>query len=105
HNADLATFESIADLEAVSNYLIQHGFNSELNDLFWVSYWDLGRPQGLFHSIATGKLMTTSGWIEGQPDNYGGVEHCVHIVKRNGKYGMNDYNCNLSLRALCQQRK
>ncbi|KAH8337311.1 hypothetical protein KR059_006530, partial [Drosophila kikkawai] len=102
HGADLATFESIADLEAVSNFLIQHGYNSESNDLFWVSYWDLGRAQGLFHSIATGQLLTTSGWTHGQPDNAGGVEHCVQIWKRNGQYGMNDNNCNVNLRALCQ---
>lgn len=104
HNADLATFESIGELEAVSNYLIQNGFNSEAKDLFWVSYWDLGRRQGMFHSIATGQLLTTSGWTHGQPDNAGGVEHCVHIWKRAGSYGMNDNNCNVKLRAICQQR-
>ncbi|KAH8292504.1 hypothetical protein KR054_011168 [Drosophila jambulina] len=101
HNGDLATFDSIAELEAVSNYLIQNG----IDDLLWVSYWDLGRPQGLFHSIATGKLMTISSWVDGQPDNFEGIEHCVHIVKRNGKYGMNDCACNSILRALCQRRK
>ncbi|KAH8292510.1 hypothetical protein KR054_011178, partial [Drosophila jambulina] len=102
--ADLATFESNTDLEQVSNFLIQHGYNSESEDLFWVSYWDLGRAQGQFHSIATGQLLTASGWTPGEPDNAGGVEHCVHIWKRAGKYGMNDHNCNVNLRALCQQR-
>ncbi|XP_017140186.1 C-type lectin 37Db-like [Drosophila miranda] len=104
NNADLATIESNDELVAISRNLLQKGYRSEANDLFWLAYFDLGRPAGNFYSIATGLPLNTAGWVPGQPDNAGGNEHCAHIWLRAGKYGMNDHNCFVQLRAICEQK-
>ncbi|KAH8264430.1 hypothetical protein KR038_008475, partial [Drosophila bunnanda] len=104
NNADLATFQSTADLEAISDYLISNKKQFDNEGQFWISYFDLGRATGMFYSIATGRPLTSSGWLPGQPDNAGNNEHCVHIWDVKGKFGLNDNNCMANFRALCEEK-
>ncbi|KAH8337309.1 hypothetical protein KR059_006528, partial [Drosophila kikkawai] len=102
-DGDMAAFESSADLEAVLDYLINNEDKLNGEHKFWTSYFDLGRPTGMFYSIATGMPLTSSGWQPGEPNNSRNDEHCVHIWNYNKKYGLNDVNCMSTFRALCKK--
>ncbi|KAH8337308.1 hypothetical protein KR059_006527, partial [Drosophila kikkawai] len=105
NNGDLATFGSKANLDDVLDYLVKN--KEELNgDIhFWTSYFDLGRAKGMFYSIATGRPLNVFGWLPNEPNSSGNDEHCVNIWTKNEKYGLNDANCMLAFRVLCEETK
>ncbi|XP_051785373.1 alpha-N-acetylgalactosamine-specific lectin-like isoform X2 [Erpetoichthys calabaricus] len=62
---------------------------------------------GGYNTVKDGTFMWTDGskfgfqhWNENQPDNYGGYEHCVHII--GGNTGVwNDLSCSTKLAYVC----
>ncbi|XP_026842921.1 C-type lectin 37Db-like [Drosophila persimilis] len=104
HNAELANIESAKELDAISKYLIEQGYEQGVNNYFWISLFDVGREPGHFYSITTGRPMSFARWTPGQPDNYGGYEHCVHLWWTEKGYGMNDNDCLANLRAICEEK-
>ncbi|XP_051889656.1 C-type lectin lectoxin-Enh2-like isoform X2 [Pristis pectinata] len=50
-----------------------------------------------------GSTRKYKNWAKGQPDNYGGLEHCVHI-KFNGDDTWNDARCDMKIGFVCSYK-
>lgn len=37
--------------------------------------------------------MTYTNWDLGEPNNFGGNEHCTEILPRDGRFSWNDFPC------------
>lgn len=47
--------------------------------------------------------MSYTNWYSGQPDNYGGNEDCVQIVRNESPpYGWNDNECSVTMPFICE---
>ncbi|KAH8403119.1 hypothetical protein KR222_005702, partial [Zaprionus bogoriensis] len=68
---------------------------------YWISLNELGVP-GVYASQATGEPAEYLNWSFGQPDNVGGVEHCVELWRATSSYQMNDVQCETKLHYVCQ---
>lgn len=68
---------------------------------YWISLNDLGE-QGVYTSQATGRTAEYFNWSAGQPDNTGGVEHCVELWRSTSSFQMNDVQCETKLFFVCQ---
>ncbi|XP_037932878.1 C-type lectin 37Da-like [Teleopsis dalmanni] len=88
--ADLATITTNDQLNAISSYLLSKGYGE--NDWFWIAGNDLAQ-EGNFSWVSNGEKMTFANWSQGQPDNNGGIEDCVHLWLREGQFKMNDWQC------------
>ncbi|XP_030370808.1 C-type lectin 37Db-like [Scaptodrosophila lebanonensis] len=95
----LANIESAEEMDALSDYLISKGYNE---DWLWVAGNDLGNNRE-FKSIATGKHLPFFRWSNGQPDNAGGNEHCMHLWLRDDVFRMNDWQCHQKAHAICER--
>ncbi|KAH8360021.1 hypothetical protein KR093_010210 [Drosophila rubida] len=95
---DLALIESAEEMDAVSTYLKNRGFDG--NAWFWISGNDLFANHE-FHSLSTGLPLTFTSWSHGQPD-FPGQEHCIHIFLRDGNFRMNNWVCTNKAFYMCQ---
>ncbi|XP_075157062.1 lectin subunit alpha-like [Haematobia irritans] len=86
-------------------------FDALLRNLFTKSpdLWLGGRDNGSsnkdrpFHWLMSEKPFAFTNWSGGQPDNSGGVEHCVHIYSATN-FKWNDINCSAKLGYICETR-
>ncbi|KAH8331481.1 hypothetical protein KR074_004089, partial [Drosophila pseudoananassae] len=103
NNADLASVESDEEMNALSDFLFLKKYDNEtIYASFWVSYFDEGRAPGSFYSVKTGRPMVYTAWSKPQPDNKNGIEHCVELWVYKDTYKMNDENCYIENRAVCE---
>ncbi|XP_023160798.2 C-type lectin 37Db isoform X1 [Drosophila hydei] len=93
-NGFLVNLESEQELLALSAHL--HPAKS-----YWLSLYELAIP-GVYASQATGKDAQFLRWSAGQPDNIGGVEHCVELWRASSSFQMNDAPCETSLHFICE---
>lgn len=49
-------------------------------------------------------MISVTSWARGQPDNYLGSEHCLHI-RWDYSYNWNDAKCGLDRRYICQKNR
>ncbi|TDG43361.1 hypothetical protein AWZ03_010229 [Drosophila navojoa] len=68
---------------------------------YWLSLYELATP-GVYASQATGKDAQFLRWSAGQPDNIGGVEHCVELWRPGSSFQMNDASCETPLHFVCE---
>lgn len=68
---------------------------------YWIALNDLG-VRGTYASQATGSAAEYLHWSAGQPDNIGGVEHCVELWRSTRSFQMNDVQCETNLFFICE---
>ncbi|XP_037711951.1 C-type lectin 37Da-like [Drosophila subpulchrella] len=72
--SDLVSFETAQEYDAIAEYLKSKGERAE----HWTSGNDLGtKGAHKWYPSATGIYINR--WAPNQPDNAGGIEHCIHI--------------------------
>ncbi|GFN97929.1 hypothetical protein PoB_002443500 [Plakobranchus ocellatus] len=65
--------------------------------LVYTGITDLG-SEGRFYNYNDKKPAAYLTWKRGQPDNWAGKEHCVHITR----WGFNDIGCDGNGRYMCE---
>jgi hypothetical protein len=89
-NMSLATFDNAAD----ASYLQSLGYDGP----HWVGVFDT-LQKGVYKNYNDGKIVTSAlTWQQGQPNNAGGAENCIHIESN----GYADSNCNRYYRVICE---
>lgn len=89
--AELVTFETPEEFDAIARYLKSKGERSE----HWTSGNDLGKT-GTHRWFSNAQLIDIKKWAPRQPDNAGGIEHCIHlgyIYKDSTDIQLNDRPC------------
>ncbi|XP_030377370.1 C-type lectin 37Da [Scaptodrosophila lebanonensis] len=105
-DADLITFETVAEWDAIVKYLNDRGDKRE----YWTSGNDLAN-KGKHNWFTNAKPIDINKWAGGQPDNDKGREHCIHlgyVYKTSTKYELNDRPCsnqdnNSRFRYICEK--
>ncbi|XP_041673734.1 C-type lectin 37Da-like [Drosophila eugracilis] len=90
--SDLVTFETPQEFDAVAGHLKSKGERSD----HWTSGNDLGKTAN-YNWFTNGQPITTNRWAPRQPDNAGGIEHCVHlgyVYETSTDIELNDRPCN-----------
>ncbi|XP_037947454.1 C-type lectin 37Da-like [Teleopsis dalmanni] len=95
--ANLATIRYDDQINSLSNYLLC----KEYGNFYWIAGNDLAK-HGNFYWISNGRRMTYAKWSAGEPNNFMGNEHCVHLMIRNSEYGMNNNECTNLAHFICQ---
>ncbi|KPU73953.1 uncharacterized protein Dana_GF27918 [Drosophila ananassae] len=89
--ADLVTFETPEEFDAISAHLKSKGVKSE----HWTSGNDLGKT-GTHNWFSNSQPINIQRWAPKQPDNAGGKEHCIHlgyVYKTSTLFQLNDRPC------------
>ncbi|KAH8334651.1 hypothetical protein KR059_012752, partial [Drosophila kikkawai] len=89
--AELVTFETAEEFDAISGYLKGKGERTE----HWTSGNDLGKT-GTHRWFSNAQPIDIKKWAPRQPDNAGGKEHCIHlgyIYKDSTDIQLNDRPC------------
>lgn len=77
---------------------------SEKRDHYWISGTDLG-SEGKFYWASTGQPFGDYTKFKSHPpDNFEGVEHCLHYVGWASADFWNDNNCDNKFRFICESR-
>ncbi|KRF77926.1 C-type lectin 37Db isoform X2 [Drosophila virilis] len=90
----LVNLASEEELQALSRQL--HPAQS-----YWLSLYDLAET-GVYASQATGTNAQFLRWSAGQPDNIGGVEHCIQLWMSGSTFQMNDAQCEMPFHFVCE---
>jgi hypothetical protein len=75
--------------------------NSAKEKSFWLGLTD-HKAEGVFVWESDKSVAMFTDWFNGNPDNYKGSEHCVHIKTENLGREWNDINCDAKFYPLCQ---
>ena len=59
--------------------------------------------EGQWKWKTTGEIIQYSNWIDGQPDNYKDLEHCLVLCGTIHKGRWNDMPCHMSIPFICQR--
>ena len=96
-SAQLASFDSLSEYEAVMEYYYGSGGRSTVNT--WIGLTDIAE-EGFFVWV-DGSSSTFRNWDRGQPDNYRAEEDCATIWDRTvNKW--NDAPCSSLYYSLCK---
>lgn len=55
-----------------------------------------------FFWAATGKKFEFTYWLENEPNNVRGTEHCVQLYAKNNSYRWNDSDCTILMGFICE---
>ncbi|KAH8293254.1 hypothetical protein KR018_005759, partial [Drosophila ironensis] len=97
----LISFETMDEWYLVNQYLK----DKDLADTggFWSSGSDL-EHQGYHKWFSTGRSITLNIWTPGEPNNFGGNEHCdvFYVMGTPSPNVMNDVNCLNHIGFICE---
>ncbi|XP_034478043.1 pulmonary surfactant-associated protein D-like [Drosophila innubila] len=91
---NLAGLQSEQEFKAVSEKLT--------NEHYWLDINDLG-TEGVFKLLSTGKEAPYLYWRYPEPNNKGGNENCVQVLRVDSKYAMNDNSCDFKFNFICEK--
>ncbi|XP_041356524.1 perlucin-like [Gigantopelta aegis] len=85
------------------NFIRGHLRQKAQNFVFWIGANDL-QSEGHVQWMSKGspKDLNYTNWYPGQPDNAGGVEHCIEVRKEFG-FRWNDWQCFHHAGFICEQ--
>lgn len=83
--------------------LFQNCSSLGFSEYFWIAGNDLEK-NGQYKWISSGQPFRYSKWVQGQPDNYQGKEHCVNLWKSGDDFEFNDLDCNSAELFICEAR-
>jgi len=87
--ADLIAFESLEELQLISQYLI----NNNMAAYYWTSGTDLAK-QDKHVWFSNGQPVASDLWRKGEPNNENNEEHCDELKIEPGVgVGLNDRRC------------
>jgi len=92
--ANLSGLQSEDELKAVNEKLS--------NEYYWLEINDLG-SEGVFKLLSTGKEAGFLKWRSPEPNNKGGNENCVQLLRFDDKYAMNDNHCETKFNFICEK--
>ncbi|KAH8329019.1 hypothetical protein KR074_001648, partial [Drosophila pseudoananassae] len=95
----LITFETMDEWNLISDYMK----DKEMTDFYWTSGTDLAN-YGTHTWFSNGKPITLNIWRIGEPNNYGGNEHCdaFYIFPVTQHSALNDEQCVTLRRFICE---
>ncbi|EDW67944.2 uncharacterized protein Dvir_GJ24447 [Drosophila virilis] len=97
---DLALIESAEEMNAISNYLLKEGYDN--NARIWISGNDFITNHN-YMSLTNGLPLAFTSWSIHQPD-YPGIEHCIHLWRKDSAFQMNNWVCTQKANYLCQRQ-
>lgn len=71
--------------------------------MLWTSGTDQGE-KGNFFWMSTGRHFNYTKWSNSQPDNFGGIENCVHTWNIDGVTQWNNRGCDNRLYYICEDK-
>ena len=71
-----------------------------MGDAYWVYGTSIGR--GEFFWPATNQELTFADWAPNEPNNWGGNEECLSLIKVGSEYRLNDLNSSWKLGIVCE---
>ncbi|XP_016954648.2 C-type lectin 37Da [Drosophila biarmipes] len=96
--ADLVAFESLEELQLVSQYII----NNNLTAFYWTSGTDLAK-QDEHVWFSSGQPVASDLWREGEPNNANDEEHCDDLkIQPERGVGLNDKKCSIKGPYICK---
>lgn len=93
---NLITINTPTQLKNVKTIAKENQLNTE-------SIWTSGTDKehgNIFVWSSNGQLFDYVPWHTNEPNNFD-VEDCVTLVSWNGKFGLNDYDCDAKLEVIC----
>ncbi|GFO04826.1 collectin-11 [Plakobranchus ocellatus] len=74
-----------------------------LSEIVYTGLTDLGLEGHFYHYHTKKPIASDLYWIERQPDNYKGNEHCTHVfIDGIQTAGLNDIDCHRTARYMCE---
>ncbi|XP_017771143.1 PREDICTED: C-type lectin 37Da-like isoform X2 [Nicrophorus vespilloides] len=102
YNMELINIDSDAEFDYIREFINSLTTAQKLN--FWTSGNDLG-TEGEYKWMSNGRRVFSNRWHKGQPDNYGGLEDCIHFWHVSNVYLLNDSTCASNMAFICQSIK
>ncbi|XP_016946453.1 C-type lectin 37Da-like [Drosophila biarmipes] len=99
--AKLVSFETTQEWDLINRYLLKN----HIYDIYWTAGADLAH-QGKHDWFSTGDPVTLKIWYPGEPNNWGGNEHCDELGFRgdsNNYNVLNDRPCETTRRYICER--
>ncbi|KAH8328283.1 hypothetical protein KR067_007662, partial [Drosophila pandora] len=95
----LITFETMDEWNLISEYMK----DKELTNFYWTSGTDLAN-HGKHKWFSNGKPIKLNIWRIGEPNNFGGNEHCdaFYIIPETQQSALNDEQCVTLRRFICE---
>ena len=103
----LVRLESWIEIYSIRGYRTK---NSKLqNNNYWIGGYKTAAGKWVWKGQRENNPINTSDWAPGEPNNFGGVEGCVHLIGQhsntNLRYKWNDISCNHKLPFICEKNK
>ncbi|XP_046585439.1 LOW QUALITY PROTEIN: perlucin-like [Haliotis rubra] len=93
----LVTIENRDEDSFLKGYALRHGTAPG----YWLGATDLNiEGRWLWEGQ---RRMSFTNWSWRSPGNSRGQEHCLELVKSEGKYVWNDYQCDIPLHFICEK--
>ena len=90
----------LASVHPENQQFVRRLFTEDDGTNFWIGLVRQGDSPGW--SWADGTALDYTGWMDGEPNNSGGMENCVHEIIASSVQGWNDRDCSHQLKMLCQ---
>uniref|UniRef100_A0A1I8HVV4 C-type lectin domain-containing protein n=1 Tax=Macrostomum lignano TaxID=282301 RepID=A0A1I8HVV4_9PLAT len=96
HGGDLVSIHSFEENDFLTGLISKLHITSAA---YWIGLNELGQNEGYRWSDGSG--VNLLHWNDGEPNNWGGAEHCGSIISNSGLW--NDDQCGIVLRYICKR--